>query len=135
MSEIRAGTTTTTALVTTGDTSGNIVLTADSGIVTANATGALTVPSGTTAQRPATPIAGQLRYNTTTSNVEVYNGVWQTIASNTYSIEFLLVAGGGAGNAGGGGAGTSMANNAPSRWSVAVPPTQVAAVEQAQQAI
>ena len=73
MSTIRAGTTTTTALQTTGDTTGNIVLQPDSGIATVNATGALTIPVGTTGQRPAAT-TGMLRYNTTNNVVETYNG-------------------------------------------------------------
>jgi hypothetical protein len=39
-----------------------------------SATGGLFLPSGTTAQRPASPVTGQIRFNTTTSSVEVYNG-------------------------------------------------------------
>lgn len=37
-------------------------------------TGGLFLPVGTTAQRPAAPATGQMRFNTTTSSVEVYNG-------------------------------------------------------------
>jgi hypothetical protein len=36
-------------------------------------TGGLYLPVGTTAQRP-TPATGQMRFNTTTGSVEVYNG-------------------------------------------------------------
>lgn len=39
-----------------------------------SATGGLFLPAGTTAQRPASPVTGQMRFNTTTSRVEVYNG-------------------------------------------------------------
>ena len=39
-----------------------------------SATGGLYLPSGTTAQRPASPATGQMRFNTTTSLFEVYNG-------------------------------------------------------------
>jgi hypothetical protein len=39
-----------------------------------SATGGLYLPAGTTAQRPASPATGQMRFNTTTSRVEVYNG-------------------------------------------------------------
>lgn len=41
---------------------------------TDTATGGMFLPVGTTAQRPASPVAGQIRFNTTTSRVEVYNG-------------------------------------------------------------
>lgn len=47
---------------------------------TLNSTGSITIPSGTTAQRPATPANGMLRYNTTISNMEIYiNGSWVTL--------------------------------------------------------
>ena len=39
-----------------------------------SATGGLFLPVGTTAQRPASPATGMMRFNTTTSSVEVYNG-------------------------------------------------------------
>lgn len=37
-------------------------------------TGFIGLPSGTTAQRPVTPSAGMIRFNTTTSKLEVYDG-------------------------------------------------------------
>jgi hypothetical protein len=37
-------------------------------------TGGLFLPVGTTAQRPASPAIGQMRFNTTTGSVETYNG-------------------------------------------------------------
>lgn len=36
--------------------------------------GGLFLPRGTTAQRPASPTTGMMRFNTTTNAVEVYNG-------------------------------------------------------------
>ena len=40
----------------------------------------LTVPDGTTAERPVTPLAGNVRFNTTVVQFEGYNGtVWGTI--------------------------------------------------------
>jgi len=39
-----------------------------------SATGGMFLPVGTTAQRPATPATGMMRFNTTTSAVETYNG-------------------------------------------------------------
>lgn len=116
MSEIRAGTTGTTALTQTGDTtgvlnltaSGNVSLTPDSGLTKINGTGGMSIPTGTTAQRPASPDNGMFRFNSTTNAVEVYNGVWQTLVGQGYTIEYLIIAGGGAGGidqGGGGGAG------------------------------
>jgi len=44
-----------------------------------NSTGAIIVPVGTTAQRP-TPVQGMIRYNTTTSKFEGYDGAaWQNL--------------------------------------------------------
>ena len=37
-------------------------------------TGGLYLPVGTTAQRPASPATGQMRFNITTGSIETYNG-------------------------------------------------------------
>jgi len=39
-------------------------------------TGSILIPAGTTAERPGSAVAGQLRYNTDTGNLEQYNGAW-----------------------------------------------------------
>lgn len=39
-----------------------------------SSTGGFYLPVGTTAQRPASPVTGQIRFNSTTNAVEVYNG-------------------------------------------------------------
>jgi hypothetical protein len=65
--------------ITTGAASvgGNLTLTGQ-----INGTGAVRVASGTTAQRPASPIAGSFRFNTTTNTLEVFNGTeWITTAA------------------------------------------------------
>lgn len=41
---------------------------------TVNDTGFLTLPVGTTAQRPASPVAGYVRYNTTLGYLEIFTG-------------------------------------------------------------
>jgi hypothetical protein len=46
---------------------------------TLNSNGAITVPSGTTAQRPASPVNGMLRYNTTIPQLEIYLNSWVAI--------------------------------------------------------
>ncbi len=41
--------------------------------------GSITIPRGTTAQRPGSPASGMLRYNSTTNEIEFYNGTsWAT---------------------------------------------------------
>jgi hypothetical protein len=77
-------------------------------------TGAWKFPNGTTGQRPATPVVGMARYNSTLDQMEAYvSSGWQAITSLFYSASYLAVAGGGGGGqgiagvaqAGGGGAG------------------------------
>ena len=78
-----------TAIIKTADSSGAMTLqtngsnalTVDSlQNITSNSTGSITIPAGTTAQRPATPVNGMLRYNTTISNMEIYiDGSWVTL--------------------------------------------------------
>jgi len=51
-----------------------------------NTTGALQIPVGTTAQRP-TAAQGQLRFNTTTSKPEIYNGsAWADVGGGVESV-------------------------------------------------
>jgi hypothetical protein len=74
-------------------------------------TGYFAVSKGTTAQRPASPATGMIRYNTTESKYEVYSGtVWQSLNTTNYpyTASYLVVAGGGPGGyriGAGGGAG------------------------------
>lgn len=45
-----------------------------------NDTGYIRPALGTTAQRPGTPVAGMLRWNTTEAALEVYNGTdWNNL--------------------------------------------------------
>lgn len=48
--------------------------------------GSVTVPTGTTGQRPGSPIVGDLRYNSTTSEFEGYNGAWTPFGSGGGSV-------------------------------------------------
>lgn len=62
-------------------TSGNPGLTIDaSQNVTLNTTGAITIPAGTTAERPNPAINGMIRYNTDDLQLEAYiNDSWIVI--------------------------------------------------------
>ena len=61
-----------------------------------SATGGFYLPTGTTAQRPASPVAGQTRYNSTNSQPEYYNGTaWVAVNTVYVSTTYLVVAGGG----------------------------------------
>lgn len=88
--------------------------------VVLSSTGFLTIPAGTTANRPGTPINGMLRLNTSNNWIEFFsNNAWYSVSStnlNTYSVEYLLVAGGGSGGTSiygmaGGGAGGVLYNS------------------------
>jgi hypothetical protein len=49
-----------------------------------NSSSSIKLPVGTTAQRPATPVAGDFRYNSTLSDAEYYNGsAWANLISLT----------------------------------------------------
>lgn len=66
------------------DTASNYSITvpAVNGILPTNtsATGSLRLMAGTTAQRPTSPVIGDLRFNTTLSVLEFYNGaIWVTL--------------------------------------------------------
>ena len=84
------------AFVTLGDVSQtNLGLAALSGAtftggVVHNYTTALRLPVGTTAQRPGSPSAGDIRFNSTTTEAEIFNG------------SIFTAVGGGAGATGGG---------------------------------
>jgi len=55
--------------------SGDLDITPSSGLTDFSAsTEALHIPTGTTAQRPSSPAAGYIRFNTTTNNLESYDG-------------------------------------------------------------
>lgn len=58
---------------------GDMILDPGSETVDINSTGSLTLPRGTTAQRPGTPAVGMLRYNTDTDVFEGYDGQWITL--------------------------------------------------------
>jgi len=48
--------------------------------LSSNSSTAIQLPSGTTAQRPGTPVNGMLRYNTDLNSIEGYNaGAWVSI--------------------------------------------------------
>jgi hypothetical protein len=68
-------------LKSTADSSGTLGFVALSGLIDAStSTGGLIVPTGTTAQRPSSPVVGTIRYNTTNSHLEIYiASSWTTI--------------------------------------------------------
>jgi hypothetical protein len=76
--------------------------------------GSMTIPKGTTGNRPSGTTSGRLRFNTTTTKPEIHDGTsWKTLGYGPYTADWLVVAGGGSGgdctspdrHGGGGGAG------------------------------
>ena len=71
---------------TISNASGDIVLDPSSEIVTVTGTGSLVLPKGTTAQRPASPETGMIRYNTEAGVFEAYDGVWTNLGG-VYDVD------------------------------------------------
>lgn len=67
-----------------------------SSVVGTTATGALVTPSGTTGQEPGSPVAGMVRWNTSRSVEEVYDGTDWTSMSQLNAIEYVIDGGGSA---------------------------------------
>lgn len=60
---------------------------------TALATGALTLPAGTTAEQPGSPVTGMVRYNSTTVSFEGYNNsAWSSIGGGGTTDQITQVA-------------------------------------------
>jgi hypothetical protein len=77
MSTVTIGSGVSNAYIQTGDLTGNLSFIMASGIANVATAGAVVVPVGTTAQRPASPVNGMVRFNTTIPCLEGYaNNVW-----------------------------------------------------------
>ena len=64
------------------------------GVVDIDATTALIIPVGTSAQRPASPLDGMIRFNDDDDKVEVYDGTdWVQVGSSTGAISTQAFAG------------------------------------------
>jgi hypothetical protein len=66
--------------------SGDINIEAASGTVRIDSTGALNLPTGTTAERPVSPELGMIRYNTDDNLFEGYNGSWLAL-NGVYDLD------------------------------------------------
>ena len=61
-------------------------------------TDSMILPKGTTAQRDGSPVAGELRFNTSINAAELYNGSdWAKVGSTVVEVDYIVLAGGGAG--------------------------------------
>jgi len=64
-----------------------------SGNVQFTSTGGINIPSGTSAQRPSTPDAGTLRYNTDLSTLEIYDpnlGAFAGVGGGSRAFSYYL---------------------------------------------
>ena len=93
--------TVTDTTVSTSNAGSDIVLaTTSQGTVNINNNTALQISVGTTSQRPSSPTTGDLRFNSTTTNVEVYNGsAWVNVGDDTTSITSQSFSGNGSATA------------------------------------
>ena len=94
----------TPTLSSLGITNHDQLTVAANGDVTIGGTGAITVPAGTTAQRPTSPVAGMVRRNTSHNEMEFYDGTnWFAFtqqAAGVYGIDYIVVGGGGGAGSG-----------------------------------
>jgi hypothetical protein len=71
-------------LTVTGNTTLDASLVVN-GAASFNTTSAVKIPVGTTGQRPGTPVAGQMRYNSTLDQAEVYSGTeWKAVGGSPF---------------------------------------------------
>ena len=100
-----SGSTNFLPIFTTSTEVGSSSISQANNILDVDLTGAVTIPVGTTAERPGTPEVGMLRYNSTLNQYEVYDGSNFVELGNTYtagqgialdgSNEFTVAAGSG----------------------------------------
>jgi len=77
MSTISIGNSTANAYAHTADTTGNLAFVAATNLANVATSGGIIVPLGTTAQRPASPVNGMVRYNINNNALEGYaNNSW-----------------------------------------------------------
>lgn len=75
----------TNSFLDTPDVNGTLVLLETNPVM--NGVGSVTLPTGTTAQRPGSPTVGMLRFNTTIGSTEYYTGtVWIPAGSIVQTI-------------------------------------------------
>jgi len=77
-----------TNVMSTSTTNGDIQIDPDgTGQLVVVGTNSMLPPSGTTAQRPGSPTAGDFRYNSTETKLEYYNGsTWVLLEGSNYSL-------------------------------------------------
>lgn len=80
-----AGTTNQISLTNGDGVAGNTILSIATDPVLPG-TGSVTVPTGITGQQPGSPTVGMLRFNTTTTKMELYDTAWRNVATETWVV-------------------------------------------------
>lgn len=84
-----------------GQDTGIYYLYSQNGVVNvAFSNGGIVFPTGTTAERPTSPVGGTVRYNSNTQSLEIYTSDWQAVGTG--------VGGDSSGTSGGGGGGGAV---------------------------
>ena len=77
-------------VISTSETDGNIQINPDgTGTVQVVGTNGLVIPTGTTAQRPGSASTGTIRFNTSTTSTEIWNGVEWVALDNEASVSVI----------------------------------------------
>jgi len=74
-------------IISAPDNTDIVIQPSGTGIVDINTTQALRIPRGTTAERPGTPLAGMIRYNTDNNNYEGYDGTYWRVINGLYDVD------------------------------------------------
>jgi hypothetical protein len=72
---------------TMSNNTGDFIVNPASGVFKVTGTGSLKIPTGTTAERPGSPSAGMMRYNTDDSVFEGYNGTNWIALTGVYDLD------------------------------------------------
>lgn len=87
----------TNTTITTNQVNGNIILEpTGNGFAVIDTTTGLVLPTGNTAYRPSSPVQGTIRFNTNSTEVEVWDGTqWAGVGGTTASITNQYITGDG----------------------------------------
>ena len=69
------------------NTTGDFIVNPASSVFKVSGTGSIRIPSGNTAQRPGSPVAGMMRFNTQTNVFEGYNGSNWIALTGVYDLD------------------------------------------------
>lgn len=68
----------------TSQTISNVTTLTPETTLTISSNAAIVMPTGTTSQQPVSPIAGMIRFDSSTAKMELYNGSWANVATESF---------------------------------------------------